>query len=351
MRLFRNAGESAMMMRLIIVVGGILLGTACAQGQTPTSVLVGGATGSANTHTYEPFAAFASAVCQQAGCASSGAAAATSTTSGVVPNLGGNSGAAATDSTGHLASGELPTNALTTASEGVQGGLAQLDSSAHLVAAQLPTNALTTALEGTAVGQIPVLGTGGLLGCGLFPLGSGLSCSGGQLVATGTAASTATSTTSGVVPNLGGNSGAAATDSTGRLVAGELPTNALTTSTLIALSQPRTLANGAPIASITIPASGTAPSGVTAISSLTTVATTCSSAASGSTAAPLQLPAGAASGSYTATVLNRGSGPCAVYPPSGGTIENNGANVPQMIAAGQGFDFISTSSSAWDVKQ
>ena len=105
---------------------------------------------------------------------------------------------------------------------------------------------------------------------------------------------------------------------------------------------------GVAAASITVPASGTAPAGATQLASSVVAVATCSTAAAGAAAAPLQLPAGASSGSFSVRVLNRSSTTCAVYPPSGGTIESNAANVPVTIAAGQDFTFVSLSASAWD---
>ena len=108
------------------------------------------------------------------------------------------------------------------------------------------------------------------------------------------------------------------------------------------------LATGLAASSITLPASGTAPTGATQLVRTVTVVTACSTAAAGSTAAPLQLPAGAQTGSTAIRVLNRSGGTCAVYPPGGGTIEGGAANVPVTIAGGSDTSFVSLSATAWD---
>lgn len=93
---------------------------------------------------------------------------------------------------------------------------------------------------------------------------------------------------------------------------------------------------------ITAPSSGTAPSGATALSKTVSRLTTCS------TTQPAQLPAGQAAGfSAQYVVLNRSGATCTIYPPSGGQIENGGANVPVTIASGTDATFRSMSPTTW----
>ncbi len=93
---------------------------------------------------------------------------------------------------------------------------------------------------------------------------------------------------------------------------------------------------------ITTPATGTAPTGATQI---TTSVIRLSGCAGGSA---LQLPSGAASGfSIEIVLLNRSGAACTVYPPAGGTIENNAANAAVTVASGADQAFRSLGPASW----
>jgi len=95
-------------------------------------------------------------------------------------------------------------------------------------------------------------------------------------------------------------------------------------------------------AAITVPAAGTAPTGATAITQPFTTITACP------TNGAVQLPAGsAASLSNQYLVDNRTTTACLVYPPSGGTLGNNAANVPSYLPPGHTVNFRSQSASAY----
>ena len=128
------------------------------------------------------------------------------------------------------------------------------------------------------------------------------------------------------------------TTSGGAAVIGGLSTDRLAVSGLMTRS-----AHDAVLATvITTPATGTAPNGATQI---TTSVIRLSGCASGSA---LQLPSGAASGSSIEIVLlNRSGSACTVYPPAGGTIENNAANAAVTVASGADQAFRSLGPASW----
>ncbi len=68
------------------------------------------------------------------------------------------------------------------------------------------------------------------------------------------------------------------------------------------------------------------------------------SCASGGVALPSGAPAGVSS---EIVVLNRSANACQVYPPAGGSIENNAAGAPVAVAAGSDTVFRSMSPTAW----
>jgi hypothetical protein len=128
------------------------------------------------------------------------------------------------------------------------------------------------------------------------------------------------------------------TTSGGAAVTGGLSTDSLSVSGLTA----RSARDAVSAAVITTPSTGTAPSGATTLATSVIRATGC---ASGSA---FQLPAGAAAGlSVEIVVLNRSGAACTVYPPAGGTIESNAANVAVTVPAGADQAFRSMSPSSW----
>ena len=127
------------------------------------------------------------------------------------------------------------------------------------------------------------------------------------------------------------------TTSGGAAVTGGLSADRLAVSGLIT----RSARDAVSAAVIAAPAAGTAPSGATQIA---TSVIRLSGCASGSA---LQLPSGAASGSTEIVLLNRSGGTCTVYPPAGGTIENNAANAAVTVASGADQAFRSMGPASW----
>ncbi len=128
------------------------------------------------------------------------------------------------------------------------------------------------------------------------------------------------------------------TTSGGAAVTGGLSADRLAVSGLMT----RSAHDAVSAAVIATPATGAAPSGATQI---TTSVIRLSGCASGSA---LQLPSGAASGfSIEIVLLNRSGSACTVYPPAGGTIENNAANAAVTVASGADQAFRSMGPASW----
>ncbi len=128
------------------------------------------------------------------------------------------------------------------------------------------------------------------------------------------------------------------TTSGGAAVTGGLSADRLVVSGLTTRSA-RDAVSAAVIAS---PATGAAPSGATQIATSVIRVSGC---ASGSA---LQLPSGGATGFSTEIVLlNRSGAACTIYPPAGGTIENNAANAAITVPSGADQAFRSLGPTSW----
>ncbi len=96
---------------------------------------------------------------------------------------------------------------------------------------------------------------------------------------------------------------------------------------------------------ITVPTAGSAPSGATQVTTAFVEVTTCSATQ------PVQLPAGAAAGSYYEVTVayypTSGSAPCTIYGPSGATMSGASANTPVTLSYNLSTTFRSTSPTAW----
>ena len=139
-------------------------------------------------------------------------------------------------------------------------------------------------------------------------------------------------------PVFGVSQSGQVTTSGGAAVTGGLSTDRLAVSGLLT----RSARDAVSAAVIAAPAAGAAPGGATQI---TTSVIRLSGCASGSA---LQLPPGGAPGFSTEIVLlNRSGAACTVYPPAGGTIENNAVNAAITVASGADQAFRSMGPANW----
>ena len=138
----------------------------------------------------------------------------------------------------------------------------------------------------------------------------------------------------------GGSLGGATTavDSQARAAAAQ----AQQTATAAGQAAGSTSAYGVTPATITPPALGQPPSGATVLTAAHTYLSACSATQ------PVQLPAGAASGSASVFYLTirDGGTACPVYPPQGGTLEG-AANAPAVFTDGTDPTLTSYTPSTW----